>query len=236
VHGSLDDHVLLRMQPPAQFVPLTRRNIQTFAQAADLKDSDVAKSIEQRHEVWAKLVPAEDEALWQWLTELDSDNRMKLLAHCVSYGVNALHEKPNPYGAGVNERTLNIRLTQADRLARVTGLDMAHAGWRPTVDNYLDRVTKARILEAVREGAGERSAQLIEHMKKGDMAKEAERLLADKGWLPEPLRIGDAEATVEPSDQDGADEPLPAFLAEDGDEESVEADDEDASEFMTAAE
>ena len=212
------------------------RHVSFPSQAADLKDSDVAKSIEQRHEVWAKLVPAEDEALWQWLTELDSDNRMKLLAHCVSYGVNALHEKPNPYGAGVNERTLNIRLTQADRLARVTGLDMAHAGWRPTVDNYLDRVTKARILEAVREGAGERSAQLIEHMKKGDMAKEAERLLADKGWLPEPLRIGDAEATVEPSDQDGADEPLPAFLAEDGDEESVEADDEDASEFMTAAE
>jgi hypothetical protein len=45
--------------------------------------------------------------------------------------------------------------------------------------NYLGRVTKARILEAVREGAGEDRVQLIDHLKKDDMAREAERLLAD---------------------------------------------------------
>jgi IS5 family transposase len=39
------------------------------------------------------------------------------------------------------------------------------------------RVTKAQILDAVREAKGEASAQLIEHLKKGDMAQEAERLL-----------------------------------------------------------
>ena len=68
---------------------------------------------------------------------------------------------------------LKVRLAQADRLARATGLDMAAAGWRPTVGNYLGRVTKARILEAVREGAGSAAAQLIDHLKKGDMAREA---------------------------------------------------------------
>jgi predicted RNA methylase len=61
---------------------------------------------------------------------------------------------------------------------------MVEAGWRPTVGNYLGRVTKPRILEAVREGKGEPGRQLIDHLKKGDMAKEAERLLADSGWLP----------------------------------------------------
>ena len=66
---------------------------------------------------------------------------------------------------------------------------MAAAGWSPTVDNYLGRVPKARILEAVREAKGEQSAQLIDHLKKTDMAKEAERLLAGTGWLPEPLRL-----------------------------------------------
>ena len=100
----------------------------------------------------------------------------------VSYGVNALFERPNPYsGSGVSQHGLDVRLSQADRLARATGLDMVAAGWRPTVGNYLGRVTKPRILEAVREGAGERAAQLIDHLKKGDMAKEAERLLADTG-------------------------------------------------------
>ena len=81
------------------------------------------------------------------------------------------------------------RLDQADRLARAVGLDMVAAGWRPTVDNYLGRVTKPRILEAVREAKGEPSAQLIDHLKKGDMAQEAERLLDGTGWLPEPLRL-----------------------------------------------
>lgn len=68
---------------------------------------------------------------------------------------------------------------------------MVAVGWRPTVGNYLGRVTKPRILEAVREGAGDRAADLIGHLKKGDMAKEAERLLAETGWLPEPLRMVD---------------------------------------------
>ena len=68
------------------------------------------------------------------------------------------------------------RLAHADTLARAVNLDMAAAGWSPTVDNYLGRVPKARILEAVREAKGEQSAQLIEHLKKADMAKEAERL------------------------------------------------------------
>ena len=69
----------------------------------------------------------------------------------------------------------------------------------PTVDNYLGRVPKRRILEAVREAKGERSAQLIDHLKKAEMAKEAERLLDDTGWLPEPLRVADAVPTCSPA-------------------------------------
>ena len=88
---------------------------------------------------------------------------------------------------------------------------MVEAGWRPTVENYLGRVTKLRILEAVREAKGEQSAQLIDHLKKGEMAKEAERLLDGTGWLPEPLRLA-APAT---SDESETGEALPEFLADD---------------------
>jgi ParB family chromosome partitioning protein len=49
-------------------------------------------------------------------------------------------------------------------------------------------VTKARIVEAVREAKGEAAAQLIEHLKKGEMAERAQELLAGSGWIPEPLR------------------------------------------------
>jgi ParB family chromosome partitioning protein len=74
-------------------------------------------------------------------------------------------------------------------------------------------------------------------MKKGDMAKEAERLLADTGWLPEPLRLAaaDGDTIAEPADQNGADEALPAFLTGEDEEESPADIDED-DESMIAAE
>lgn len=201
------------------------RHIFFPAQAEELGNSLSVKSVDERNEHWKSRIPADDTALWDWLTGLDEENRLALLAHCVSYGVNALYERPNPYsGSGVSEYGLQLRFDQADRLARETGLDMVQVGWRPTVGNYLGRVTKSRIIEAVREGAGERAAQLIDHMKKGDMAKEAERLLADSGWLPEPLRLADPDGIsgADLVDQDEGEAALPAFLTNDGDDEEPE--------------
>lgn len=65
-------------------------------------------------------------------------------------------------------------------------------------------MTKARILQAVREAKGETVAQSIEHLKKGEMAQKAQELLAGSGWLPEPLRtsgrtIGATALTAETS-------------------------------------
>ncbi|EPX80565.1 ParB/RepB/Spo0J family partition protein [Salipiger mucosus] len=211
------------------------REVHFPAQADDLAESASAKSIQDRHERWGDHIPADDMALWDWLTEQDDDTRMELLAHCISFGVNALHEKPNPYGGmGVSQHGLDVRLSQADRLARATGLDMVAVGWRPTVGNYLGRVTKPRIIEAVREGAGERAAQLIDHLKKGDMAKEAERLLAETGWLPEPLRMVDRDADIAmDAGVDTEADDLPEFLAGDGEDEDATEDEEQS---MVAAE
>jgi ParB family chromosome partitioning protein len=62
------------------------------------------------------------------------------------------------------------------------------------------------------EDKGEQAVQLIDHLKKAEMAKEAERLLDGTGWLPEPLRLADSgAASVAPTE---AVEELPAFLAE----------------------
>ncbi|PIO99495.1 ParB/RepB/Spo0J family partition protein [Pleomorphomonas carboxyditropha] len=201
-------------------------------QGKDLADTSYAKSVTQRHEDWKADLPADEDALWDWLAALDDASRLALLAHCVSYGINALYERPNPYsGSGVSQSALDRRMAEADRLARATGLDMVDAGFRPTVENYLGRVTKPRILAAVREGAGERAAQLIDHLKKGDMAKEAERLLADTGWLPEPLRLIDHDEPVDAVAAEEGDEALPAFLADDEEEPS----DEESEAPLTAA-
>ena len=205
-------------------------------QAADLKDSASAKAIAERQDGWEADISDDEDALWDWLVDLDDARRSTLLAHCVSFGVNALYEKVDRYGGGLSQHGLDRRLAEADRLARALGLDMVEAGWRPTVDNYLDRVTKPRILEAVREARGEQSAQLIDHLKKGDMAREAERLLDGTGWLPEPLRpaVVETTGTAETAEETEA---LPAFLTENEEAPADDvADPEDESVHAIAAE
>jgi ParB family chromosome partitioning protein len=138
------------------------------AQAPGLKESASAKTIETRHETWKGRLPSSEKDLWDTLAALDGNAQAALFAHCASFAVNALYEPVNRYSTGrVSAHGVAQRLDQASLLARSVGLDMVQAGWKPTVDNYLGRVTKPRILEAVREAKGEGSVQLIDHLKKG---------------------------------------------------------------------
>jgi len=203
------------------------------AQAPGLRESASAKAVEARHESWKARLPKDEKGLWSTLTALDGTAQASLFAHCASFAVNALFEPANRYNEGrVSAHGVRTRLEQADVLARAVGLDMVQAGWKPTVDNYLGRVTKPRILDAVREAKGEPSAQLIDHLKKGDMAKEAQRLLDGSGWLPEPLRLDDVAS--DPAESQGEAGPLPEFLSEN--EEQETAPDEDRPQQLAAAE
>jgi len=194
------------------------------AQAPDLKESASAEAIVIRHDGWKVRLPKDEGDLWDALTALDGKEQAALFAHCASSAVNALYEPANRYNMGrVSAHGVRRRLDQADALARAVGLDMAAVGWKPTVGNYLGRVTKPRILEAVREAKGEQSVQLIDHLKKGDMAREAERLLDGTDWLPEPLRLSGAGAVEQDADSEA--EALPEFLADD-DEAGGDADDD----------
>ena len=114
-----------------------------------------AKAVEARHEGWKARLPKSEADLWEALTTLDATSQASLFAHCASFAVNALCEPSNRTNQGrVSAHGVRTRLDQADVLARAVGLDMVQAGWRPTVDNYLGRVTKPRILQAVRGGRG----------------------------------------------------------------------------------
>jgi predicted RNA methylase len=176
------------------------------------RGSPTAPPPRRRHQQWAKQLPQDDDDLWPTLVALDSDSQAALsIAHCAALSINAAHEPRN-----------RKRLAHADTLARAVNLDMAAAGWRPTVDNYLGRVPKARLLEAVREARGEASAQLIDHLKKPEMAKEAERLSADTGWLPELLRTTDVPIASDSAESETSTDD-PAALRVRGRPERVES-------------
>ena len=169
------------------------KSVTFHAQAPGLNDTTLARTLAQRHQDWSAKLPKQPEDLWATLAGLGELSREALFAHCVGLSVNAVHEAYSRRPQA---------LAHADVLAQAVDLDMAAVGWTPTVDSYLGRVTKARILQAVREAKGEHAAQLIDHLKKREMAEKAEVLLAGSGWLPEPLRTpGRAQpAAVEATD------------------------------------
>ena len=168
---------------------LDLKSVSFSGQATGLNDSISAEAIRVRHEAWTKALPKESADLWEALQAWDSDSRTRLFAHVVSLSVNAVHEAWNRRPRAFDH---------ADRLAQAVDLDMAALAWKPTVDNFLGRVTKARILQAVAEAKGQDTADRIAHLKKGDMAAEAETLLANTGWLPEPLRTLTRDASTLP--------------------------------------
>ena len=206
-----------------------------------LADTVWAKEIEQRQEDWGHDLPGEADAVWAYLIALDQDSRLALFAHCASMSLNATIQQ-------WNRRTKENQ--HAVQLAQTIGFGMVSAGWTPTVDNYLGRVTKAHILQAVREAKGDQSAQLIDHLKKQDMAREAARLLDGSGWLPEVLRYPADEIADEPGisetaetvivddvDTDAVEVALPAFLTEGVEDGQATADpDEDQGGHLEAAE
>jgi ParB family chromosome partitioning protein len=122
-------------------------------------------------------MPRDVTNLWTFVAQLDHDSLMAMFAHCVALTVNAVklpwERKPRA-------------LATADKLAEAVSLDMT--GWGPTVRTYLGRITKAHILEAVREAVSDETAGRMAQMKKQDMAEAAEQLLAATGWLPALMR------------------------------------------------
>ena len=197
---------------------ITAKNSGFSAQAPGLAETASGRAIDARHEQWAKRLPENSADLWDALTAFDRENKTALFAHCAALTVNVVKEpwnrRPDAFAHG-------------DQLARAVDLDMAAAGWRPTFENYLGRVPKVRIIEAVGEAKGEHSARLIEHLKKADMAREAERLLDGAGWLPEPLRVARTGMEVDaPTAEVGEAEALPDFLGEDEDDAQLEAEEE----------
>ena len=164
---------------PESCLDIEAKSVVFGGQAPGLNDSAVAKAVDERHRRWAEQLPRETSELWDALWAFDPDSRHALFAHCVALSVNAVYEPWNRRPRA---------LAHADRIAEAVKLDVAAAGWSPTADNYFGRVTKARIVQAVREAKGEAAAQLIEPLKKSAMAVRAEELLAGSGWIPEPLR------------------------------------------------
>jgi hypothetical protein len=128
---------------------------------------------------WLKRIPEEPEELWDWLLDQEQSVVMELLAFCVGQTVHAVRLAHDSGSAP--------RFLAADRLAKALNLDMAD-WWTPTGENYLGRVKKDQILEAISEGTGETNLEELRKLKKGELAAAAEARLSGTRWLPKILK------------------------------------------------
>ncbi|MGM7284693.1 hypothetical protein ABRY74_22885, partial [Pseudomonas guariconensis] len=128
-------------------------------------------------------LPADAGALWEALYTLSASELDVLLAHAIARSVSLAAEP----GRGMTES-----------FVASLGLDMAEH-FTPTTENYLGRVSKELIIEALDEAGkvtddADRASLLA--MKKGVLANEAEARLVGSGWVPKLIRT---EKACEPT-------------------------------------
>ncbi|MGY4329435.1 hypothetical protein ACVWWG_003852 [Bradyrhizobium sp. LB7.2] len=201
-HRTLGLRLALSEQPDVALVAVTHTLLaQTFYRGAEanvldirpgsiflgshadgIADTEAGRSWSDRHARWAAQLPRDVAYLWAFVVALDHDSRMAIFAHCAALTVNAV-KLPRDHRPRA--------LATADRLAEAVALDMT-GYWRATVRTYLGRVTKARIIEAVREAVSSEAADRMIDMKKPDMAEAAEQLLVTTDWLPALMRTPQA--------------------------------------------
>ena len=140
--------------------------IELSSEALDMIESPAIEACADRTGTWAQRLPRNVADLWNYLSELGNDELLSLLAVCIAPSVNAMKQPWERSGE---------RQRAADILAGALMLDMTQC-WSPTVESYFGSVTKAHILDAVREGVSEEAAQRLAGMKKEPMAKAAEKL------------------------------------------------------------
>jgi len=156
-----------------------------------IADSPARQAMVQAETDWRGRLPEREADLWAWLGEQDTAALLGLLAVCVARTADAGRaDWTTPHGA---------RCIQA-QAATAAGLDMRGC-WTATREGYLDRVPKALILDAVREGAGTSAAARLAGTKKEVMAADAAALLAGTGWLPAVLHV---PGVTYPVDSSGA--------------------------------
>jgi ParB family chromosome partitioning protein len=141
--------------------------------AADLEGSPAQLTLEAHHKALREKLPSEADELLPWLLEQSGADILSLLAYCTAVTADGVQSDEGP--------------SDMDGLARAVGLDM-RTWWTPNVASYLGSVSRAKILEAVKEAVSERAAVPLANLKKAPLAAAAEQQLAGSGWLPTILR------------------------------------------------
>ena len=144
-----------------------------LAAADDLKGNAAWKALDAAKESWRARLPDHPSTWLGWLIGLSQAEVIDLLTLCTAFSLSAMES----HDAKRN----------ADDLAEAVGLDMAD-WWEPTVEGYLTHVSKAQIVQALKEAGAGLADDGVGDMKKDVRVVKAASRLAGKRWLPMSLR------------------------------------------------
>jgi ParB family transcriptional regulator, chromosome partitioning protein len=141
--------------------------------ADDLKGGRAFGVVEEAKAKWRERLP-EARADWLgWLVGLPQGELLELLGLCAALTVNALPSVGATYDAAA--------------IAQAVGLDMAD-WWEPTAAGFLNHVSKAQIVQALKEAGPDLARDGVESMKKDALVNTAAGRLRGTRWLPALLR------------------------------------------------
>ncbi|MGE4043421.1 MAG: ParB/RepB/Spo0J family partition protein [Acetobacteraceae bacterium] len=150
----------------------------SFPGGQALRDTKAAQEFSDIRDRWTEKLPGDNADLWNWLRiEASAFEKSDLLAFLVATSLNAVQLRGAP------------AIPNSDDIHAALRLDMAEF-WKPTAANYLSRVSKDKVIEALTEaGEGQQALTAFRTMKKAFLTPKAEAALAETRWLPKPLRL-----------------------------------------------
>lgn len=145
--------------------------------ADDLKAAPAWLALQTARDAWIERLPADRSAWFSWFLELPQADLLELVALCAALTVNALPSAGSAF--------------ETNALAEAVGLDMAD-WWEPTAEGFLNHVSKAQIVAALKEARPGLAADGVEAMRKDVLVNTALARLSGTRWLPVPLRASPA--------------------------------------------
>ena len=175
VHAMVIDQHFPALYAYADRLNVTvRHTVSMRTDAPHAQDSRATQVIESALTALRAQLPERAEDLWDFFMTVDHATLLSILAVCVASGVSVVQTRTDGKRPG-------------DALAAALGFDMAD-WWTPTAANYLGRVPKQTVLEAVTSGSGAESAKPLASLKKGPLVSQAEQLLSNSRWVPDAIR------------------------------------------------
>jgi ParB family chromosome partitioning protein len=158
---------------PAMQISATASAHALASVADDVKGSRAFQAVEEAKARWRERLPEQRSEWFGWLVGLPQGELLDLLGLCAALTLNALPS----VNAG----------RDVDAIARVVGLDMAD-WWEPTPEGFLNHVSKAQIVQALKEAGPDLARDGVEGLKKDVLVNTAVGRLHGTRWLPAALR------------------------------------------------